>query len=213
MTGGICVDLEALPRTEVIGWLQQPRAERDGFFVRRPKIIDPQVQMYLLWRPVGPLQRNVVGCELNPDPPLTIHRHAVPVVFGVDRPTQESSPERAHGVQVSSVENDDRSRDLHDVILGETGPVRDPGRAVGSEGARCGGRHWTCRGRRRRTYPHGPIGHRLHDWLAEGDPTTLGPHLPQGGPADRSGADGDRGGDHRPTNLRANRSVGREDPG
>ena len=43
VAGGVRVDLEALRRPEVIGRLQEPRAERDGFLVRGREVVDPQV--------------------------------------------------------------------------------------------------------------------------------------------------------------------------
>ncbi len=87
--------------------------------MRGLEIVDPQVDMDLLRRPVGPVGRNMVRRELNAEPPLAVHHHAVPTVIVVcnDRPAQQSSPEGTDGVQVGCVEDDDRSRDLHEAIL------------------------------------------------------------------------------------------------
>ncbi len=120
VTGGIRVDLEALGRLEVVGRFQEPRAQRDCFLVRGPQVVDPQVEMYLLRRPVRPIGGNMVRRELNAEPPLAVDQHAVPIVVRVDRASHQTCPEGALGGQVGGVEHDDLSRDLHTVLLRTT---------------------------------------------------------------------------------------------
>ena len=60
VTGGIGVDLEDLGRLEVVGRLQEPRAQRDCLLMRGLEVVDPQVQMdLLLWCPVRPIRGHV----------------------------------------------------------------------------------------------------------------------------------------------------------
>jgi len=66
-----------------------------------------QVEVDLLRRPVRPLRRNVVGCELDAHPGFPVDVDGVPVVVYLDRASQKPSP-GAHGNQVGCVEDDDR---------------------------------------------------------------------------------------------------------
>lgn len=86
MAGGVRVDLEALGRSDVIGRLQEPSAQRDGFLMRGLEAVDPQVEMDLLRRPVGPFGRNMVRRELNAEPPFAVDQHAVPIVSATTVP-------------------------------------------------------------------------------------------------------------------------------
>jgi hypothetical protein len=66
VAGGIRVDLEDLGRLEVVGRLQEPRAQRDCFVMCGLEVVDPQVQMeLLLWGPVRPVRGNMVRRQLN----------------------------------------------------------------------------------------------------------------------------------------------------
>src|SRR6266536_1249408 len=103
VAGGIRVDLEALGRLEVVGRFQEPRAQRDCFLMRRLEIVDMQVEMHLLRRPVGPIGGNMVRRELNAEPPLAVDQHTVPIVLRYDRAAQQTCPEGALGGQIGSV--------------------------------------------------------------------------------------------------------------
>lgn len=115
MAGGIRIHLEALGRFGVVGRLQQPRAQRHRFRMRRREVVDPEVEMYLLRRSVGPIGGNVVRRELDTEPPLAIDHHAVPVVLGFDCAAQQTCPEAALGGEIGGVEHDDLSSYFHAV--------------------------------------------------------------------------------------------------
>jgi hypothetical protein len=51
---------------------------------------------------------------------LTVDQHHVPVVFGVDGPTEHAGPEAALGGQIGGVEHDDLEGDLHAMIFART---------------------------------------------------------------------------------------------
>jgi hypothetical protein len=61
----------------------------------------------------------VVRSELDAHPGAAVDEHHVPTVFGVDRASEESSPEVALGGQVGGVEHDDLVVDSHRTILPE----------------------------------------------------------------------------------------------
>jgi len=117
MPGGIRVDLVALGRPDVIRWLQEFGTQRDGFVMGGLDVIDIQVEVHLLRRAIGPLRRNMVGRELNAQPPFAIDEDTVPIVVRFDRSTQQSGPEGALGSQVGGVEDDDLSGNPHAIIL------------------------------------------------------------------------------------------------
>jgi hypothetical protein len=83
-------------------------------------VVDVEVEVNLLWRPIGPLGRDMVGRKLDAQPPFAINKDAVPVTVWVDRAAEQRSPERALSRQVRRVENDDLPSDLHTVILSPT---------------------------------------------------------------------------------------------
>jgi len=89
MTGGIRVDLVAVGRLDVISGFQLPGAERNGLIMGGLDVIDVQVKVDLLRRPIGPLRRNVIGLELNAQPPFAVDGDTVPVVLRVDRAAQQ----------------------------------------------------------------------------------------------------------------------------
>lgn len=65
MPGGIRIDLEVLGELEVIGGLQKLRAKRDRLLMCTLEIVDPDVEMHLLRRTVGPLGPNMVRGQLD----------------------------------------------------------------------------------------------------------------------------------------------------
>src|SRR5690348_14595647 len=71
----------------------------------------------LLWRPVGPIGRHMIGRELHAEPPLAVNYHAVPVLLRGDGAAQQIGPEGALGRQVGGVEHDDLPRDFHAIPL------------------------------------------------------------------------------------------------
>ena len=87
MSSGIRVDLETFRRMDVIRRLEQCGTQRHCFLVGGLEIIDMYVEMDLLRRPIRPLRCNVVGRELNAQPPLAIDQNTVPIVVGYHGPT------------------------------------------------------------------------------------------------------------------------------
>jgi hypothetical protein len=131
MTSRICVDLKIVGRLRTYGRLEQLRACGHDFGVSFLEVVDPQIEVDLLRSPVRPLGWYVVWRELDPHFRLAVHKHHVPVVLGIHRATQQSSPEVAFCVQVSGVEDDDLEVDLHSAIL-ITRSRRAPSRIDGS---------------------------------------------------------------------------------
>jgi hypothetical protein len=73
----------------------------------------PQVEVDLLRRPIRPLRRDVVRCELDPHPRFTVDEDHVPVVLSVDRAAEHPSPESTLDGQVGRVEDHNLVVDPH----------------------------------------------------------------------------------------------------
>ena len=78
-------------------------------------VVDPKVEVNLLWVPMGPIGWDVVGRKLDSDAGLTVDEHHVPPFLCVNGATEESGPEGALGGQVSGVEYNDLMLELHSV--------------------------------------------------------------------------------------------------
>jgi hypothetical protein len=117
MPSGIRVDLEALGRVDVVSRLQEPGTQRYNLIMGGRHVVDMQVEVDLLRRPVRPLGRNMIGRELNPQPWFTVDVDTVPVVFRFDCATKQSGPKCALGSQVGGVEDDNLSGDPHAAML------------------------------------------------------------------------------------------------
>lgn len=114
MSGGVGVHLVAFGSIEIRSRLQQSGAEADCLFMRSSRILDMEVEMHLLRGSVRPVGRNVVGCQLHTDPPLSSAvDDAVSIVVLEDVPPENASPERALGSEVCRVENDHLTHHLH----------------------------------------------------------------------------------------------------
>jgi|GEM_PF-6599979 len=80
-------------------------------------IVDPKVEVDLLWVPMRPFGRDVIRSKLDPNAWLTVDKNHVKMLLSVDCATEESGPKAALGGQVSSVEHNDLMFDPHSVIL------------------------------------------------------------------------------------------------
>ena len=94
MSCGVCVHLESFASVQIVGGLQEARAQFDRVVVRGRQILDPEVHVDLLRRPIGPLRSNVVRRELHADPPLAVEQDTVPIVVRDDRSAEQAGPER-----------------------------------------------------------------------------------------------------------------------
>src|SRR5690242_20818123 len=82
------------------------------------EVLDPQIDMDLLRRcAVGPVGRDVVWLELDPDPRLTVDHYHVPVILGIDGAAEHSGPEAALGCEVRGVKDDHLMVDAHRAVL------------------------------------------------------------------------------------------------
>ena len=114
VTRGVGIHLVSFGRSQIVGRLQQARAERDCLGVGSRRVVDVQIEMDLLGDAIGPIRRNMVGRELHAEYPSTVCvDHAVPIGIHNDAATQHSRPERALGGQISCVEHDYLPNDLH----------------------------------------------------------------------------------------------------
>jgi hypothetical protein len=116
MPGRIGVNLEVVLGVGV-GRIQYLCPERHDSVVSRREILDPQIEVHLLWRPVRPIRRNVIGRELNPDPRFAVDAHHVPVIFRIHGTLEHPGPEAALGSEIRGVEDDDLTINTHSVIL------------------------------------------------------------------------------------------------
>lgn len=118
MSGRVRVDLEPLIRCRVVRLLQQCGAKVHSLFVGGGEILDVQVEVNLLRRPVRPLRPDMVRSELDAHPRLAIDENRVPVVvIGFDGSSDQLRPKGAHGPQFGRVQDNNRSRDLHHIIV------------------------------------------------------------------------------------------------
>ena len=114
MPGGISVDLEVVGGATLVGGLQHPGTQRHDSLVCRGEVIDPQIEVHLLSRyPVGPVWRNVIWRELNPDAGFAIDHHHVPVILDFYSTAENPGPEAAFVREVRSVKHNDLMTDAH----------------------------------------------------------------------------------------------------
>ena len=117
MPGRIGVDLEVVGGVAVLRRHEHLRTQRHDTIVRHREVLYPEVEVDLLGRcPVGPVGRDVVGRQLNPDPWVTVNDHHVPVILGIDSAVKHRSTEAALGGEVCGVEHDHLMIDAHPVI-------------------------------------------------------------------------------------------------
>lgn len=114
MSGRVGVYLVTLIGIEIDSRLKKPGPERQELLVRSPGILDVEVEVDLLRGTVGPLRRNMVGCELHPDPPPAFGvNDTVPAIVLEYAPTNDAGPERTFRMQVRRVEHDDLPHHPH----------------------------------------------------------------------------------------------------
>ena len=116
------IDLVPLGGGQIVGCLQETGTKRDGVGVGARWVVDVKIEMNLLRDSIRPIRRDVVGCELDADHPATVSvDDAVPPVVGEDAAADHPRPEGALGGQVSRIEHDYLSHDLHaDILAGRT---------------------------------------------------------------------------------------------
>ena len=117
MPGGVGVHLVTFVSIEIRSFLKQSGTERNSLGMRSARVLDVEVEMYLLvgvaMRPIG---RDMVRCQLYADPPFSSGvDNAVPLLVLEDMTVEHASPERALRVQVGCVENDHLTNHLHAV--------------------------------------------------------------------------------------------------
>jgi hypothetical protein len=114
VAGGVGVHLEVFAFDGATGGLKYPGTESHHMLVGGGKVVDPQVEVYLLrWGTVGPVGGHVVGCELDTDSGFAVDDDRVPVVVPVDVATEHSRPERTLFLEICGVEGDDLVFDSH----------------------------------------------------------------------------------------------------
>lgn len=95
--------------------LKEEGAEASDLKVSTAWIVDMEVQVDLLRRPVGPLGCNVIGRQLDAEAPLPISvDDAVPVILSNDSTAEYGGPERALGSEVNRVEDNDLTFNDHE---------------------------------------------------------------------------------------------------
>ncbi len=125
MSSRVCVRLVALVGVEVGSRLEKSGSESHCLLVRNSGIIDVQIEVDLLRVAVRPFRREVVRCELYPDPPLASRvTDAMPTVVLEDAPAKDPGPERALCMEIRRVEHDDLTHHSHDGILETAGDAR-----------------------------------------------------------------------------------------
>lgn len=127
------VHLVPLLRVEVRSCLQQPGAKRSHLFVSSSRIEDVQVEMKLLGYSVRPLRRKMIRRELYADAPLTRGvDDAVEALLFEDVSAEDSSPERALGMNVGRIEHDHLAHHVHDAEI-SAGRGYNPATGSGAE--------------------------------------------------------------------------------
>lgn len=107
MPSRVGVHLEPFRRGGILTSLQLFGSQSRDLIMGSGEIIHIEIEVDLLRRPVGPIRRNMVRCQLYPHFGLTVDDHRVPVVIRVDGTAQHTGPERTHSSQVGRVEDDD----------------------------------------------------------------------------------------------------------
>src|SRR4051794_40084512 len=110
--------------------------------MRRRQVVDPEVEVDLLRRAIGPFGVDMVWSQLDPNPRLTVDEHHVPIVFDIDGPAEHSGPEAALCGEIGGIEHDDLEIDVHGIIVAaptrpaldraSIAPIRRSGRWRGS---------------------------------------------------------------------------------
>src|ERR1700722_3923834 len=97
MASGVGVDREPGRRLDVVGLLEQPGPQGHSLLMGGLNVIDVQVKVDLLRRPLRPGRRDMVWGKLESHSRLTVDVDGVPVVVGLGRTAQQSGPESALG--------------------------------------------------------------------------------------------------------------------
>ena len=122
VAGWVGVDLVSLGAGKVLCRLQQTSAESKGLSMRASQIVDVEVEMDLLRIPIRPFRRDVSRCELDADHPSPLAvKDAVPRVVDENAAADHASPEGALGGQISRIEHDHLSHNLHSDIVAVMG--------------------------------------------------------------------------------------------
>jgi hypothetical protein len=101
--------------------LEQSGTEGEGRFMCSSRVLDMQVEMHLLGAPMRPVGRNVAGCQLYADSPLSSGvNDAVPIAVLEYVPTENARPEGTLGMEIDRIEDDYLTDHLHrrDTIRG-----------------------------------------------------------------------------------------------
>jgi hypothetical protein len=117
MSSWISEDMVPMVASRIILGQQRPSADGAGPSEARLHIRHMEVQMDLLRVPVGPLRRTMLRRVLHTDHPLTrmIDHTVEGVVFVNDAPTEQPRPKRAHLADVSGVQHNDVSHQIHKI--------------------------------------------------------------------------------------------------
>lgn len=114
VAGRIGIDLEVVTFGGAPGGCKHSRTERHHVLVGGGEVLDPQVEMHLLWRrTVRPVRRNVVGCVLNANARLAVDNDHVPPITPIDLATQHSGPECTLFIEIGRVEHDNLKPNPH----------------------------------------------------------------------------------------------------
>jgi hypothetical protein len=118
MPGRVCVHLVALGGGEIGSRLEQSGTKGYCLFMCGSRVIDVKVEMHLLRRSMRPVGRNMVGCQLNADPPLssTID-DAVPIVFFEDMAAKDTRPKCTFSMQVGRIKHDHLTHQIHGITF------------------------------------------------------------------------------------------------
>ena len=86
--------------------------------MRARRVVDVQIEVDLLRAPLGPVGRDMVGCELHADHPLPVGvEDAVPGVVGEHLAVEHARREGALSGEVHRVKHDHLSHELHSHIM------------------------------------------------------------------------------------------------
>jgi hypothetical protein len=115
MSSRVGIHLVAFVGIKVNSRLEQSGSERQGLLVRGPEIVDVEVEVDLWLRgTVGPHGRNMLRCELHPDPPLAFGvNNTVPAVVLEYSPAKDPGPERALSMAHRRVKHHDLTDHPH----------------------------------------------------------------------------------------------------
>lgn len=112
---GVGIHLVASFGAEAWSGLEKSRSQSHHLLVRCLRLLDVQVEVYLLGRPpVGPDGRHMFRRQLDTHPPLARRvDDAVPILVLKDMASQDGSPERALRMQILSIEHDHLAHNFH----------------------------------------------------------------------------------------------------